>query len=255
MKVKVKIYPKCILSCDGIDYLRSQRNNFKQELLSKKSEIEDLKDILQKDTVISMREENDNLQIVGFQNGDISEAYLYQLDSRSNYSFPRTKSLGVMYLFDRGNKTVALQDWHVRDENCGYGTYFLTSIQQYLRRAGYYSLSGKICPVDYCRLDKLMHLYTKLGFQIKECGEWKSIFCSLREPSEREKERANRLSSAQWLQALEGLAQTDLPQQLRLTSEQFFRLSRHPLFYNELLKCAIEIGKKYKQHWDSITTI
>ena len=254
MKVKVKIYPKCIFTCDGIKYLRNQRDDYKQELSLRNSEVEDLQDILQKDTVIAMRKENGFTQIIGFQNRDISETYFYQLGSRIDSSYPRTKSLGAMYLFDRGNKTVVLHDWHVRDEDRGHGTYFLSSVQQYLRENGYYCVSGKIRPVDYCRLDKLKHLYTKLGFQIKDCEDSKHISCVLRELDEREQNRAERSNMARWIQALDELTQTNFPQKLGLTNEQFFRLCMHPLFQSELLKCVLELSEKHKHHWNSITT-
>lgn len=102
--------------------------------------------------VVAMRKSND---------GCSRDIFLYDAsDSLSRACICK------MFLEFIDDQTVKIADWYSYVENRGYGSYFLQTVINYLRREGYSYIRGFIGVADYDHLEKLYHLYGKFGFEI-----------------------------------------------------------------------------------------
>ncbi|MEL7655107.1 MAG: GNAT family N-acetyltransferase [Bacillota bacterium] len=89
---------------------------------------------------------------------------LYLLQDRK-YDRPIC-NMDVSYTSDY--RKAHIEDWHCEYENMGYGSVLMTHLINYLKVAGFFYLTGEICPVDFNHESKLRHFYTKFGFKITD---------------------------------------------------------------------------------------
>lgn len=68
----------------------------------------------------------------------------------------------------KGTEAVFLVDWGSKIQDRGYGSIMMKHLICYLQSAGFERLTGSISHVDFDHLEKLIHFYTKFGFQITE---------------------------------------------------------------------------------------
>lgn len=238
----IRWYPRCIPKCKLCEkYLNSlkERNILEDDLKRYKDRFEKLSQLMHEGQVIAVQQTEFSVEVIGFRGASLGDMYYMQLALGNEDLWLR----GKMLLSDEGNGTVMLEDWHVFEENKGYGTYFLSTVIAYLKQRGYRKLIGEISPADSDHEDKLRHIYEKTGFEIIDCGDHHSICCWLQDDTT---EAAKRKDVAEWLQILEGLSHSDLAEQLGLSKQQFEHVSVHPLFQQDLLHVATEIAQKYR---------
>ncbi len=240
--MRIRVYPNCIPRCKVTQKLldaRFENSSILNELDRYSKYFQSLSELLQEGEIIALRKEGTAVDVIGFRGASVEQAFLMRL-GKENEQF---RKHGNMHLSSKGNGIVFLVDWNVYEEDRGYGTFFLASVIAYLKRKGYRKLIGRIMPADFDHEEKLQHLYKKLGFQITDHGDHRSIFLPLQDVDSNE--GALRYDILDWLTVLESLQHTNLAEKLSMTKEQFNRISRHPLFSEELLSSAVEIGKKY----------
>lgn len=238
--MKVRVFPKCVSHCEVTQRfaaLAKEKNALSYSLERRLKQIEEIAKLAQKSQIIALRVDEYWSEVIGFYGASVGDVYYYRIGNEST-------ARGRMSLSDSGNGTVVLQDWHIFDENDkGYGSFFLSSVIAYLKRMNYRKVVGRISPVDFDHEKKLLHIYQKFGFTIKDYGDYKSIALF---PQDSTSEAFGRKDVAEWLQILEGLNHSDPAEQLGLSKQQFEHVSVHPLFQQDLLHVATEIAQKYR---------
>ena len=77
------------------------------------------------------------------------------------------------------NCQVHIHELQCRYPNKGYGSILMTQLIQYLRTAGFRTLTGAIVPTDYEHEKKLRHFYSKFGFQITDFPDRRALVLDL----------------------------------------------------------------------------
>ncbi len=239
--MKIRVYPQCAFQCNILRQCIAERNSAKQladEVQCYKANLESLITLPQKMQIIALRQNGNMLDVVAFDDYTISDAHIWQI----NPDHRTIQNCGTMYLSDAGDNTVILEDWNITAQHDkGYGTYFLSSVIEYLKRKHYKRLIGIIAPTDFDHEDKLRHIYQKMGFEIEDCGNHRRISCCLSTTPEKE----NRSDVSTWLIALESLQDSDIAERIGLSRQDFLSMSSNSLFQRMVLDAATEIGKQF----------
>lgn len=91
------------------------------------------------------------------------------------------------------NCTAHIIECSSRIPNMGYGSILMNQLINYLRSAGFRTLTGNICPTDFNHEDKLRHFYTKFGFKITDYPDRRALHLDLLEKETKPVFENNRL--------------------------------------------------------------